>query len=92
MVELSKEELVKLAKMSGLSLTEQELVELRGQLKMLLEYTDEIMALSLGEEVEATRSINVFREDKVKVRDSEAIVANSPNNNGSYFVVPKILH
>lgn len=91
MVKLGKEELGKLAKLSGLQLSEEESTELQSQLKLLLDYTDELRNLEDGEEVEATRSINVFREDKVKARDSKEIVQGAPGSQASYFAVPKIL-
>ncbi|MFC1854272.1 Asp-tRNA(Asn)/Glu-tRNA(Gln) amidotransferase subunit GatC [Candidatus Dependentiae bacterium] len=91
MSDLSTQELEKLAKLSGLALSEEESKAFEGQLKQLLDYTEEITNLSLGAEVEATRSVNVFREDKVIKKKTDDVTGTVSKFENNYFVVPKVL-
>ncbi|MCK4499653.1 Asp-tRNA(Asn)/Glu-tRNA(Gln) amidotransferase subunit GatC [Candidatus Babeliales bacterium] len=91
MSDINRQELEKIAKLSGLTLTEKEATEFAIQLKKVLDYTEEITNLSLGTEVEATRSVNVFREDKAKKQDANPILEIAPKTKDTFFVVPKVL-
>ncbi len=91
MIELSKQELEKLAKMSGLKISDQEAEEFVFQLKSVIGYTDEIMGLDVGSELEASKSVNVFREDKVYSQDEIDIDLVFQKKEDDYLSVPKIL-
>lgn len=91
MIELSKHELEKIAKMSGLKISDQEAEEFVFQLKSVIGYTDEIMGLDVGSELEAFKSVNVFREDKVYSQDEIDANLVFQKKEDDYLSVPKIL-
>lgn len=91
MTDLSKEELLKLAELSALTLNENEIEILREQLAKTIAYTEELDQFSTTIEHEAIKNINVFREDKAKPKDSALLLAQAPQTAETYFVVPKIL-
>ena len=87
----TKEELLRVAELSALKLEEKEIEAFVVQLKTVLDYTAELSACSITQEQECVRNINVFRDDKVVVKDPSAILAIAPQVEDSYFVVPAIL-
>lgn len=91
MVDFSKEEIIKIAKHSGLKLNKEEIDHLQEQLKKTLAYTEELNQFKTTIEHEAIKSINVFREDKAIQTDSSAILKQAPKTKETYYVVPKIL-
>lgn len=91
MVDLSREELDKICKMSGLSMNDKEADEFIQDLKQLIAYTDEIVKIELGIELEANKSVNVFREDKVYSQDSGDATTAFQETEDDHLVVPKVL-
>ena len=91
MAEFTKEELLKLAKLSALSLNTQEEENLRSQLQKTLSYIEELESYSSKSERSPEKNINVFREDRGIEKDSNEIVSQAPDTQDTYFVVPKIL-
>lgn len=91
MNDISREELLKIAALSGLTLNEQEIAQFSSQLKTLLSYTKELANLDISNELEATRNVNVFREDKACKKPADDILAQAPELHDRYFVVPNIL-
>ncbi len=90
MIKLEKEELLKLAKLSALKLYDDEIELLVKQMKLVLAYTEELDQVTMSAEVNPTKNINVFREDKAIPTDSSPILKQAPNNEKTYFVVPKV--
>jgi aspartyl/glutamyl-tRNA(Asn/Gln) amidotransferase C subunit len=91
MANVSKEELLKIAQMSSLTLTESEIVWMQDQLSKTVEYTNQLNQVVLEEEHETVKTINVFREDKAIKKDASKIRAQAPKITKNHFVVPKIL-
>jgi len=91
MTEFTREELLKLAKLSAVNLNEKEEENLRGQLQKTLSYIEELESYSSTSERSPEKNINVSREDKVVEKDSNKILSQSPDTQDTYFVVPKIL-
>jgi len=91
MINFDAEELLKIAELSALKLDEKEVQAFANQLKNLLEYFQQIQNASDIEIEEQQRVMNVFREDKVISTDSAPLLAQAPEVEGDYFVVPKIL-
>jgi aspartyl-tRNA(Asn)/glutamyl-tRNA(Gln) amidotransferase subunit C len=90
-MDISREEIIKLAQLSSLSLTEDELVDVREQLGKILTFTEEIMSVDITPGLDASRPVNVFREDKSRLKPSKEILDAAPEARNSYFVVPRIL-
>ena len=93
MKKISKEELLKLAHISRLELDEQEIPDLMQQMQDVLSYAErvtEVVNSVIGEEP-SSKNINVFREDVVDRTDAESILAQAPEREENFFVVPVII-
>jgi len=85
----------KVAKLSRLDLTEEEIEEFTGQLSALLDYVakmNELDTTNIEPLAHCLPISNIFREDKVKESlGTEKTLANAPQRDGEFFKVPKIL-
>ncbi|MCK4264770.1 Asp-tRNA(Asn)/Glu-tRNA(Gln) amidotransferase subunit GatC [Candidatus Babeliales bacterium] len=91
MVNFEKAELLKIAKLSGVTLNDEEIDTFREQLEAVINYTTELDKISEHEIVEAKRKLNVFRDDKVIPKNPDEVLEQAPEQENHYFVVPKIL-
>ena len=85
----------KVAKLARLELTEAEVAEFADQLSAILDYVEKLNALDT-ENVEPLAHClpitNCFREDIIKESlGTEKTLANTPQRDGEFFKVPKIL-
>jgi len=83
------------AKLARLSLSEERLARLRGELESILEYVDKLGELDVNDVepmAHAAPLTNVLREDVVT--DSlplDQVLLNAPDTDGPFFKVPKII-
>jgi len=92
MYSFSKEELLKIAKLSALHLDENEIEQFAKELQIILEYSSMLNKVVSEEKLEAKPfKTNVFREDIAIQTDSKEILENAPQKKDTFFVVPKIL-
>lgn len=92
MVDFDKDMLIKIAKYSGLELDESEIEAFSLQLKKILEYSEQLSEVAEHATLEpATQNMNVFRDDKQVSCDAAPLLAQAPETEDTYFVVPKIL-
>lgn len=91
MATLTREELLSLAKLTGLQLTEDEITLLTGQVGKIIAYIETLKGLKDLSFDQTVKNENVFRDDVVHACNSDAILAQAPKKEGRYFVVPKIL-
>ena len=92
---ISREDVRKVALLSRLEVTDEEIDRFTGQLGAILEYASMIDKLDLSD-VEPTSHVmpikNVFREDIAKNSiPVEDVLKNAPESFGNYFCVPKIM-
>ncbi len=92
---IDKSEVIKVARLARLELTNQEIDEFAGQLNAIIDYVERMNKLNT-EGVEPLAHClpinNVFREDIVKQSlGTEKTLANAPQQDGQFFKVPKIL-
>jgi aspartyl-tRNA(Asn)/glutamyl-tRNA(Gln) amidotransferase subunit C len=89
---ITREEIIKLAKISRIALEEYEIEPLIKQLQDVLDYAECVKTVA-GEldDQPSNRNVNFFREDVVMKFDSEKILEQAPEREENYFVVPKIL-
>jgi len=92
---LTRDDVLKVARLARLKLSEAEVEAFTEQLGQVLEYisllgqldTDEIEPLA-----HAADLVDVFREDEPRESLSrEQALANAPSSDGAYFMVPPIL-
>lgn len=92
---LSQDDVKKVASLSRLALTDDELAQMQQHLGQILDYFEILQDVDT-ENVEplahAIELHNVFREDEVlESLPREDALANAPKTDGKYFLVPEIL-
>lgn len=92
---ISKEEVAKVAHLARLELSEHEVTEITGQLDRILGYIAKLNELDTKDVAPTTHALaihNAFREDEVMSSlPREEALANGPRQNGEAFVVPRII-
>lgn len=91
MVNFTKEELLKIAKLSALTLGDEEIASFEKHLKVVLSYTSELEQVITQQLPPSVFNMNVFREDKAIEKDSTLLLEEAPKTHDFFFVVPKIL-
>jgi aspartyl-tRNA(Asn)/glutamyl-tRNA(Gln) amidotransferase subunit C len=95
MSKITKEELLKLAKISCISIQENEIKELVENLNSVLNYASSLQKVvkeSKGlNEAQLIRTVNVTRSDTPAEYNSKIILDEAPNQEENYFVVPIII-
>ncbi len=85
----------KVAKLSRLELSAEEVEEFTRQLSAILNYMEKLNELDTAGVEPLAHCLpirNVFREDRVKESlGTETTLANAPQRDGEFFKVPKIL-
>ena len=92
---LTKEEVIKLAKLSRIALSEAEVEKFQKNLDTVLSYVDELQKVDtqgLEEVNQVTGLVNVQRDDKVVVSENrDDIFGQAPEMKDGYFKVKAIL-
>ena len=92
---IDQSQVIKVAKLSRLDLTEDEVQEFTGQLSAILDYVEKMNELdTTGVEplAHCLPVSNVLREDSAKESlGTEKVLANAPQSDDEFFKVPKIL-
>ena len=93
-LEITREEVLHVAKLARLALTEEEIERFRGQLSAILEAVGKVSELDL-EGVPPTSHpldlVNVYAEDEPQSSLSrEEALANAPETEGGFFAVPPV--
>lgn len=91
----SKDSIAKVASLARLGLDDDEIASLEKELSGILSYVEKLNELDTSN-IKPSSSLfdtkQLLREDSVKKSlENEKVLQNSPENNGSYFVVPRIL-
>ncbi len=85
----------KVAKLARLELTDEEVTEFTSQLEAILEYIQKINELDTQNVEPLAHCLpvsNVLREDCVRESiGTEKVLANAPDHDEMFFIVPKIL-
>ncbi|MEK7431957.1 MAG: Asp-tRNA(Asn)/Glu-tRNA(Gln) amidotransferase subunit GatC [Cyanobacteriota bacterium] len=91
---ITKEEVLKIAKLSKLTLNENEIELFSNQIGGIIKYVEMLNELDtegVEPSAKATDSVNVFREDIVqKGLDIDDVLLNAPQKENNMFKVPKI--
>ena len=95
-MEISKEEILHIAKLASLKIREEEIEEYRKNLQDILNFAktiDSVDTNNLEETNGATTNINFLREDEVKeFGDKEKLMQNAPDQEKNMFKIPKVLN
>jgi aspartyl/glutamyl-tRNA(Asn/Gln) amidotransferase C subunit len=88
--EITREELLSLAAMSKIQLSEAEIVDLQKKLKDIINYAARV-AECADQAQESSKLINIWRDDVNKDSTPELYLELAPRREENYFVVPKVL-
>lgn len=92
---ITREEVLHVARLARLSLSEAEADRFREQLGNILNYIRQLDALDTKDVVPTSHAVEMgtpFRDDTVRpFGDKEAILANAPDREGDFFRVPRII-
>ncbi len=91
MTKISRKEVLDIARMSAMELKEDEIDAVIEQLQQVLSYARRVTHVATHLEEPSMKNINVMRKDFVVPQHSALILAQAPEREGNYFVVPKIL-
>ena len=92
MTKISKEEVLKIAEISHISIREDEIELMIKHLEGVLSYAERVQEVAADIEKEpSNKNVNVFREDVVIKTDPETILCQAPERAQNYFVVPVMI-
>lgn len=91
MAKITREDVLKIAKMAQVAVHENEVDAYVHQLEQVLSYAERVKEIASEVEEPSNRNVNVFRDDVIDKTDPEIILDAAPEREGDYFVVPVIL-
>ncbi len=96
MADVSKEELLHIAKLADLNIKEDELDNYLANLQDILNFANVVNNANtegLGETIGENDKYNVFRKDEVKVfEDNKALLMNAKEEERNMFKIPKVIN
>ncbi len=95
-MQVSKEELLHIAKLANLNLNEEEVNNYMGQLEEILNFAEVVNKApieGLEETIGANENYNVFRKDEIKQEITrEELLQNAPEKQEGMFKIPKVIN
>ncbi|MCA9330273.1 Asp-tRNA(Asn)/Glu-tRNA(Gln) amidotransferase subunit GatC [Candidatus Saccharibacteria bacterium] len=96
MANLTRDDVLKLARLSKLKLTEDEISKFRAELGEILEYVNILSEVDVKDKkptTQVTGLVNVMRDDKLVdyQADQQALLKNLPGRQGNYIKVRRVL-
>ena len=92
---VSKEEILHIAKLANLKLKEEEIPEYIKNLQDILNYAnivDNAPIEGLDTSIGALENYNVFRKDEIKIfEDNKSLLQNAPEQEENMFKIPKVI-
>ena len=95
-MEVSKEEILHIAKLANLKIKDEEIEEYIKNLQDILNFANIVNKApiyGLETSAGAIDSYNVFRKDEIKVfEDNKSLLQNAPEEKDNMFKIPKVLN
>ena len=91
MDKITKEEALRVASFTKLTIEDHEMDSIIEQLQGVLAYAERVQDMAKDLDVTSNKNINHSREDVVVPFDSRKILDQAPDEQDNYFVVPKII-
>ena len=92
---ITKDDVMYVANLARLTLDESSVDKFAGQMSKILEYVDtlnQVDTTGVAPTANAVSLNNAFREDENKPHlDSDKALANAPNKEDGFFIVPKVI-
>ena len=96
MQNISREEIIHIAKLANLNLSEEEINKYRDNMQEILEFANtinEVNTEGLNETIGTNNNQNVFRKDEVvEFQNRELLLKNAPSQDEGMFRIPKVLN
>ena len=93
---ISKEEIIHIAKLASLNLSEEEIEKYTGDMQEILEFANMINKVNtdgMNETVAANEKSNIFRKDEViNFENRELLLQNAPSQDEGMFRIPKVIN
>ena len=94
-MQVSKEEIIHIAKLAALNIKDEEVEEYRKNLQDILNFADIVNKVNtegVSETIGSTDNVNVFREDEIiDFKDKDLLLANAPEKQSNMFNIPKVI-
>lgn len=91
MAKISQEEVIKIARISHITVRDEEVESITKHLESVLSYAERVQEIAAQIEEPLNKNINIFREDLIVRTDPETILCQAPEREEDYFVVPAII-
>ncbi len=88
---ITKEEVEKIARLSNIELSESEIINAQKHLEAVLSYAARVQDIAQDVDIAILKNENIEREDIIIKTDSQTILAQAPEREGDFFVVPAII-
>lgn len=88
---ITKEEVEKIARLSHIELSETEIISAIEHLDAVLNYAARVQEIAKDVDVPSLKNCNIERDDSIIPTDAQAILAQAPEREGDFFVVPVII-
>ena len=93
---ISKEEIMHIAKLACLNLSDEEIEKYTQDMQEILEFVDTINSVNtekIDETIATNEKSNVLRKDEiVDFEDKESLLQNAPSQDEGMFRIPKVLN
>ena len=94
-MQIRKEEIIHIAKLANLNLTEEEIEKYTNDMQDILDFANTINQVDtegVDEKASLEEKYNVFRKDDVKVfKDRDDLLQNAPAQEDGMFRIPKVI-
>lgn len=94
-MDISREEIIHIAKLANLKLTEEEIEKNVEKMKDILNFANTVNNVNtddVDESIGATKNYNVFRKDEIKeFGDRDILLSNAPDQEEGMFKIPKVI-
>jgi aspartyl-tRNA(Asn)/glutamyl-tRNA(Gln) amidotransferase subunit C len=91
MAKISREEIIKIAQISQIAINDDEIEAFKQQIDSILTYAARVQEIAADSKEVSYQMENVFRSDEVIKTDAQPLLAQAPEHEEGYFVVPRIL-
>ena len=93
---ISKEEVIHIAKLASLNLSEEEIERYANDMTEILDFANMINSVNtdeIKETIAANENYNVFRKDEViPSTDRDVLLQNAPSKDEGMFRIPKVIN
>ncbi len=95
-MQISKDEIIHIAKLANLSLTEEEIDKYTNDMEEILTFANTVNNVNtdgIEDALGANGNYNVFRKDEIEeFGDRDALLQNAPSQDEGMFQIPKVIN